>query len=221
MKTNPNTNKTDPLLTVYMSKLVQGGSTTIYRFSLNTSIPSPWKVCSTEHDEVSSFQAFSHPCNNYTSRMTVCVSREYRPYPSWMITSGLCDPRHGWTQEFSFYVAAAPQQNSRRLYFAQCHQRPHPSRLCVKTPGCGFSSGPDGPLKGCFYTPLPSDPSSAAKTKASKTSGFNPCSGGACGRPAVRPLVDTGAMVFVVFGILGVNRSENRENHVIGDMVRV
>ncbi|XP_047236179.1 protein dispatched homolog 3 isoform X1 [Girardinichthys multiradiatus] len=219
MKPNPtNTNKTDPMLTVYMSKLVQGGSTTIYRFSLNTSIPSPWKVCSTEHDEVSSFQAFSHPCNNYTSRMTVCVSREYRPYPSWMITSGLCDPRHGWTQEFSFYVAASPQQNSRRLYFAQCHQRPHPSRLCVKTPGCGFSSGPDGPLKGSFYTPLPSDPSSAAKTKASKTSGFNPCSGGACGRPAVRPLVDTGAMVFVVFGILGVNRSENRENHVIGDM---
>uniref|UniRef100_A0A3B3WWU7 SSD domain-containing protein n=1 Tax=Poecilia mexicana TaxID=48701 RepID=A0A3B3WWU7_9TELE len=202
----------DSLLTVYMSKLAQGGSTTIYRFSLNTSIPSPWKVCSTERDEVSSFQVWDHPQKNYTSRMTVCVSREYRPYPSWMITSGLCDPRHGWTQEFSFYVAASPQQNSRwndKLYFAQCHQRPHPSRLCVKTPGCGFSSGPDGPLKGSFYTPLPS---------ASKTSGFNPCSGGACGRPAVRPLVDTGAMVFVVFGILGVNRSENRENHVIGDM---
>ncbi|MEQ2178665.1 hypothetical protein GOODEAATRI_016460 [Goodea atripinnis] len=75
-----------------------------------------------------------------------------------MITSGLCDPRHGWTQEFSFYVAASPQQNSRWTdkFPAQCHQRPHPSRLCVKTPGCGFSSGPDGPLKGSFYTPLPS-----------------------------------------------------------------
>lgn len=47
------------LLTVYMSKLVQGGSTTIYRFSLNTSVPSPWKVCSTEHDEVSSFQVWA------------------------------------------------------------------------------------------------------------------------------------------------------------------
>lgn len=130
----------DSLLSVYMSKLAQGGSTTIYRFSLNTSILSPWKVCSTERDEVSSFQvweqtkpflrsvrgtcrqnnllllseqAFSRPQRNYTSRMTVCVSREYRPYPSWMITSGLCDPRHGWTQEFSFYVAASPQQNSR------------------------------------------------------------------------------------------------------------
>ncbi|KAM4579021.1 protein dispatched homolog 3 isoform 2-T3 [Fundulus diaphanus] len=218
MKTNPSTNQTGSMLTVYMSKLVQGGSTTIYRFSLNTSVPSLWKVCSAEHDEVSSFQAFSHPCSNYTSRMTVCVSREYRPYPSWMITSGSCDHRHGWTEEFPFYVASSPQQNSRRLYFAQCRQRPHPSRLCVKTPGCGFSSGPDGPLKGYFYSPLPSAPSSAAKTKASKTSGFNPCSGDACGRPAVRPLVDTGAMVFVVFGILGVNRSENRENHVIGDM---
>ena len=65
------------------------------------------------------------------------------------------------------------------------------------------------------------DLSSAAKTKPSKTFGFNPCSGGACGHPAVRPLVDTGAMVFVVFGILGVNRSEHRDNHVIGDMVRV
>lgn len=57
--------------------------------------------------------------------------------------------------------------------------------------------------------------------KSSKTFGFNPCSGGACGRPAVRPLVDTGAMVFVVFGILGVNRTEHRDNHVIGDMVRL
>jgi len=65
------------------------------------------------------------------------------------------------------------------------------------------------------------DPSSAAKMKSSKTFGFNPCSGGACGHPAVRPLVDTGAMVFVVFGILGVNRTENRDNHVISDMVRV
>lgn len=64
------------------------------------------------------------------------------------------------------------------------------------------------------------DPSSAAKRKPSKTFGFNPCSGGACGSPAVRPLVDTGAMVFVVFGILGVNRTERRDNHVIGDMVR-
>lgn len=40
-----------------------------------------------------------------------------------------------------------------------------------------------------------------------------------CGKPAVRPLVDTGAMVFVVFGIRGVNRTRRPDNHVIGDMV--
>lgn len=60
----------------------------------------------------------------------------------------------------------------------------------------------------------------STSTKRSKTSGFNPCSGGGCGHPAVRPLVDTGAMVFVVFGILGVNRTQRTDNHVIGDMVR-
>ncbi|XP_037537034.1 protein dispatched homolog 3 [Nematolebias whitei] len=220
LKVNPNTNQTvsSPLLTVYISKLHQGGSTTIYRFSLNTSVPSPWKMCSPEHEEVSSFQAFSQPYNNYSRRMTVCVSRVYRPYPSWMITFGSCELHHGWNPEFSFYVAVSPQQNSRRLYFAQCHLRPHPSKVCVKTPGCGFGSEPAGPSQGNFYIPFPSNPSAAAKTKASKTSGFNPCSGGVCGRPAVRPLVDTGAMVFLVFGILGVNRTANKENHVIGDM---
>uniref|UniRef100_A0A8C4HPX3 Dispatched RND transporter family member 3 n=1 Tax=Dicentrarchus labrax TaxID=13489 RepID=A0A8C4HPX3_DICLA len=205
------------LLTVYISKLDLGASTTLYRFSLNTSTPSPWKLCSTDHEEVSSFQAYNHPCSNYTTRMTVCVSHVYHPYPSWMITSTSCDPRHGWTPEFSFYAASSPQQHSRRLYFAQRRLRPHPSRVCVTPPGCSISSGPDGPTQGTFYAPLP-NPSSAAKTKPSKTFGFNPCSGGACGHPAVRPLVDTGAMVFVVFGILGVNRTERRDNHVIGDM---
>ncbi|KAE8292345.1 Protein dispatched-like protein 3 [Larimichthys crocea] len=218
LKPNSSTNQTGSLLTVYVSKLDLGASTTLYRFSLNTSTPSPWKLCSTDHQEVSTFQAYNHPRSNYTSRMTVCVSHVYHPYPSWMITSTSCDPRHGWTPEFSFYAASSPQQHSRRLYFAQLRLRPHPSRVCVTTPGCGISSGPDGPTQGTFYTPLPSDPSSAAKTKPSKTFGFNPCSGGACGHPAVRPLVDTGAMVFVVFGILGVNRTERRDNHVIGDM---
>lgn len=70
-----------------------------------------------------------------------------------------------------------------------------------------------------FFDSIFTDPSSAANAKPSKTFGFNPCSGGVCGRPAVRPLVDTGAMVFVVFGILGVNRTERRDNHVIGDLV--
>lgn len=44
------------LLTVYISKLDLGTSTTLYRFSLNTSVPSPWKPCSTDPQEVASFQ---------------------------------------------------------------------------------------------------------------------------------------------------------------------
>ncbi|XP_023273913.1 protein dispatched homolog 3 isoform X1 [Seriola lalandi dorsalis] len=219
VKPNSGTNQTGFMLTVYISKLDLGASTTLYRFSLNISTPSPWKLCSTQHEEVSSFQAYNQPHNNYTTRMTVCVSHVYHSYPSWMITSSSCELHHGWTPEFSFYVTSSPQQqNSRKLYFAQHRLTPHPSRVCVNPPGCGISSGPDGPTQGAFYTPLPSDPSSAAKTKPSKTFGFNPCSGGVCGHPAVRPLVDTGAMVFVVFGILGVNRTEHKDNHVIGDM---
>lgn len=44
----------------------------------------------------------------------------------------------------------------RRLYYAQLHLRPHPTRVCVGRPGCGISSGPDGPTQGSFYSPLPS-----------------------------------------------------------------
>nr|XP_046206611.1 protein dispatched homolog 3-like [Oncorhynchus gorbuscha] len=206
---------TGPLLTVYVSKLDVGASITLYRFSLNTSMPSPWKSLSAGHGEVPSFQAYSGPHSNFSTHMTVCVSRVYHPHPRWMITSQSCDPRHGWRSEFSFYVASAEQQHSRRLYFAQHKLSPHPSRVCAEPPGCVISSGPDGPTKGSFYIPLPTDSTS---TKRSKTSGFNPCSGGGCGQPAVRPLVDTGAMVFVVFGILGVNRTQRTDNHVIGDM---
>ncbi|XP_029019831.1 protein dispatched homolog 3 [Betta splendens] len=216
-KANLSTKQTGSLLTVYISKLDLVGSTALYRFSLNTNTTHPWKQCSAEHQEVPSFQAYSRPRSNYTSRMTVCVSRVYHPSPSWMITTGSCDARHSWTPDFSFYVAVSPQQHSRRLYFAQRRLSPHPSRVCVHPPGCLVGSGPDGPTQGAFYAPLPSD-TSAPKTNPSKTFGFNPCSGGVCGRPAVRPLVDTGAMVFVVFGILGVNRTEQKDNHVIGDM---
>ncbi|XP_031675756.1 protein dispatched homolog 3 isoform X2 [Oncorhynchus kisutch] len=203
---------TGPLLTVYVSKLDVGASITLYRFSLNTSMPSPWKSLSPRNGEVPSFQAYIEPHSNFSTHMTVCVSH---PSPRWMITSQSCDPRHGWRSEFSFYVASAEQQHSRRLYFAQHKLSPHPSRVCAEPPGCVISSGPDGPTRGYFYTPLPTDSTS---TKRSRTSGFNPCSGGGCGQPAVRPLVDTGAMVFVVFGILGVNRTQRTDNHVIGDM---
>uniref|UniRef100_A0AAY4B7B5 SSD domain-containing protein n=1 Tax=Denticeps clupeoides TaxID=299321 RepID=A0AAY4B7B5_9TELE len=164
------------LLTVYMSKLDMGAAVTLYRFSLNSSVLTPWTPLTPGHGEVPSFQ-------------------------------------HGWRSEFSFYVASAAQQHSRRLYFAQHRLSPHPSRVCEQPPGCMIGSGPDSPTQGSFYVPL-----DTAQAKSSKTSGFNPCGGGECGKPAVRPLVDTGAMVFVVFGILGVNRTQLTDNHVIGDM---
>ncbi|XP_077378985.1 protein dispatched homolog 3 isoform X1 [Festucalex cinctus] len=218
---NASINQTGFLLTVFISKLELRSSISIYRFSLNASAPSPWTLCGTDHEQVSSFQAFNQPWRNYTRRMTVCVSHDYYPYPSWMITSGSCDGRHSWMPEFAFYVAASAQQHSRKLHFAQHKLRPHPTRVCVSPPGCGISRSPDGPARGTFYVPLPTDSASAAPENASKMFGFNPCTGGACGRPATRPLVDTGAMVFVVFGILGVNRSQRADNHVIGDIGNV
>ncbi|XP_053726240.1 protein dispatched homolog 3 isoform X1 [Synchiropus splendidus] len=214
------TNQTDVLLTVCVSKMESGAASTVYRFTLNTSTPAAPQPSGTQHDEVSFFQAYNESHGNYTRRMTACVSRVYRPDTSWMLTSGSCDHRHGWTPEFSFYVSPSPQQHSRKLFFAQHRLRPHSTRVCTRSSGCGVTSVPDGPTKGTFYVPLPSVSSSEDK-KISKTSGFNPCSGGVCGQPAVRPLVDTGAMVFVVFGILGVNRSEQRDNHVIGDVGKV
>ncbi|XP_028852981.1 protein dispatched homolog 3 isoform X2 [Denticeps clupeoides] len=206
---------TGTLLTVYMSKLDMGAAVTLYRFSLNSSVLTPWTPLTPGHGEVPSFQAYSGPHSNFSAKMIVCVSYAYHPHPRWMITSQSCDPQHGWRSEFSFYVASAAQQHSRRLYFAQHRLSPHPSRVCEQPPGCMIGSGPDSPTQGSFYVPLGGD---TAQAKSSKTSGFNPCGGGECGKPAVRPLVDTGAMVFVVFGILGVNRTQLTDNHVIGDM---
>lgn len=62
-------------------------------------------------------------------------------------------------------------------------------------------------------------PFAGPKARLSATFGFNPCVNTGCGKPAVRPLVDTGAMVFVVFGIVGINRTRQVDNHVIGDPV--
>uniref|UniRef100_A0A8C5FR02 Dispatched RND transporter family member 3 n=1 Tax=Gadus morhua TaxID=8049 RepID=A0A8C5FR02_GADMO len=206
---------TGPLLTVFVSRLEVRASTPLYRFSLNASTPAPWTAPRPDNGEVSSFQV-----RGFSSRMTVCVSRVYQPHTSWMLTAGACEPRHGWTPEFSFFASLARQEHSRRLFFAQHRLRPHCSRVCSDPPGCGISSVPEGPTQGTFYSPLPSGKSGPA-APLSKTLGFNPCSGGVCGPPAVRPLVDTGAMVFVVFGILGVNRTQRTDNHVIGDTGRV
>uniref|UniRef100_A0A3Q3VNU6 DUF7023 domain-containing protein n=1 Tax=Mola mola TaxID=94237 RepID=A0A3Q3VNU6_MOLML len=165
------------LLTVYISKLELGASATLYRFSLNTSTPSPWKPCSTSRGVIISGQSATKKTFFFLTItiMTVCVSHEYHPYPSWMITSTLCDRRHA---PFSFHL--------RRL-----HVCVNPPDLLCSSPQCkGFKL----------------NPSSATKTIPSKTFGFNRCSSGASGQPAVRPLVDTGAMVFL-------------DNRVIKDLV--
>lgn len=80
------------------------------------------------------------------------------------------------------------------------------------TPQGGLGAGP---ASGTTVTP-PAGP----RARLSATFGFNPCVNTGCGKPAVRPLVDTGAMVFVVFGIVGINRTRQVDNHVIGDPVR-
>uniref|UniRef100_A0A8B9HJ22 Dispatched RND transporter family member 3 n=1 Tax=Astyanax mexicanus TaxID=7994 RepID=A0A8B9HJ22_ASTMX len=206
---------TDGLLTVYVFKLEVDTPITLYRYSLNGSAEAPWRAVTTGHGDVPSFQAYSSRHGNFSAQLTVCVSHAYHPRPRWMLTRGSCDPRHGWRSEFSFFVALAEQKNSRKLYFAQNTLSPYPSRVCDGPAGCMVGSGPVGPTQGSFYAPLPAAPK---PVKSSVTSGFNPCSGGGCGKPAVRPLVDTGAMVFVVFGILGVNRTQHADNHVIGDL---
>ncbi|XP_022526845.2 protein dispatched homolog 3 [Astyanax mexicanus] len=206
---------TDGLLTVYVFKLEVDTPITLYRYSLNGSAEAPWRAVTTGHGDVPSFQAYSSRHGNFSAQLTVCVSHAYHPRPRWMLTRGSCDPRHGWRSEFSFFVALAEQKNSRKLYFAQNTLSPYPSRVCDGPAGCMVGSGPVGPTQGSFYAPLPAAPK---QVKSSVTSGFNPCSGGGCGKPAVRPLVDTGAMVFVVFGILGVNRTQHADNHVIGDL---
>ncbi|MGH0130051.1 UNVERIFIED_CONTAM: hypothetical protein FKN15_040788 [Acipenser sinensis] len=212
----------DPLLTVYVSKLDANASPSVYRFSLNTSVPLPWKPLTSGKGEVPSFQAYRAPHSDFTKRLTVCVSSVGLPGYScphkWMITSGTCDPRHGWRADFSFYVAPMELHDTRKLYFAQMRRNPFHSRVCVAPPGCVVSAGPDGPNQGFFYIPVERE---VQKVPRSLTSGFNPCMNNVCGHPAVRPLVDTEAMVFVVFGILGLNRTRRVENHVIGDMGNV
>nr|XP_055024422.1 protein dispatched homolog 3 isoform X1 [Misgurnus anguillicaudatus] len=209
--------QTGGLLTVYVSKLDLGSPAPVYRYSLSANVPAPWQASSGGQGDVPFFQAYRSPHSNFSTRMTVCVSHAYHPRPRWMLTLRSCDGSRRWMAEFEFFVALAEQQHSRKLYFAQHTISPYASRVCEGPPGCVFSSGPDGPTQGSFYAPLPA----VTQVKVSKTFGFNPCSGGGCGKPAVRPLVDTGAMVFVVFGILGVNRTQGSDNHVIGDLGNV
>ncbi|KAK9391923.1 patched domain-containing protein 2 [Crotalus adamanteus] len=209
----------DPQGTVYIFRYKGNSRPVIYRFSLNATVPAPWQTVPAKDGEVPSFQVYNVPYGNFTKRLTACMSTVGHVQPGaskkWMMTSLSCDAKRGWKSDFSFYVAAQEQQRTRKLYFAQSHKPPYHSRVCLAPPGCLLSSSPDGPNKGYLFVP---SERASVKSKFSITSGFNPCRNGNCGKPAVRPLVDTGAMVFVVFGILGVNRTRHTDNHVIGDM---
>ncbi|XP_059750935.1 protein dispatched homolog 3 [Balaenoptera ricei] len=204
--------------TVYVSKVKSKGHPAVYRFSLNASLPGPWQTVSSGDGEVPSFQVYRAPFGNFTKKLTACMStvgllQAASPSGKWMVTTLACDTKRGWKFDFSFYVAAKEQQHSRKLYFAQSHKPPFHGRVCAAPPGCLLGSSPDGPTKGFFYAPSEKAP----KARPSATFGFNPCVNTGCGKPAVRPLVDTGAMVFVVFGIVGINRTRQVDNHVIGD----
>ncbi|XP_058531189.1 protein dispatched homolog 3 isoform X2 [Ochotona princeps] len=204
--------------TVYVSKVKNKGHPAVYRLSLNASLPAPWQSVVPGDGEVPSFQVYRAPFGNFTRKLTACMStvgllQAASPSRKWMVTTLACDTKRGWKFDFSFYVAAKEQQHTRKLYFAQSHRPPYHGRVCLAPPGCLLSSSPDGPTKGFFYVPSEKAP----KAHLSATFGFNPCVNTGCGKPAVRPLVDTGAMVFVVFGIIGINRTRQEDNHVIGD----
>ncbi|KAB1268225.1 Protein dispatched-like protein 3 [Camelus dromedarius] len=203
---------------VYVSKMKSKGHPAVYRFSLNASLPAPWQIVSPGDGEVPSFQVYRAPFGNFTKKLTARMStaellQAVSPSCKWMVTTLACDAKRGWKFDFSFYVATKEQQHTQKLYFAQSHKPPFHGRVCSAPPGCLLSSSPDGPTKGFFYVPNEKVP----KARLSATFGFNPCVNTGCGKPAVRPLVDTGAMVFVVFGILGINRTRQVDNHVIGD----
>ncbi|XP_063001562.1 protein dispatched homolog 3 [Elgaria multicarinata webbii] len=209
----------DPQGTVYIFRSKGKGRPVVYRFSLNATVPAPWQTVLAGDGEVPSFQVYRVPYGNFTKRLTACMStvghvQQMGP-KKWMMTTLSCDAKRGWKFDFSFYVATKEQLRTRKLYFAQSHKPPFHGRVCMAPPGCLLSSSPDGPNKGFLYVP---SERASPKAKLSATSGFNPCGNTSCGKPAVRPLVDTGAMVFVVFGILGVNRTRRMDNHVIGDM---
>ncbi|XP_027437920.2 protein dispatched homolog 3 isoform X2 [Zalophus californianus] len=204
--------------TVYVSKVKSKGHPAVYRFSLNASLPAPWQIVSPGDGEVPSFQVYRAPLGNFTKKLTACMStvgllQPASPSRKWMVTTLACDAKRGWKFDFSFYAAANELQHTRKVYFAQSHKPPFHGRVCAAPPGCLLSSSPDGPTKGFFYVPSEKVP----KARLSATFGFNPCVNTGCGKPAVRPLVDTGAMVFVVFGIIGINRTRQVDNHVIGD----
>nr|XP_033778748.1 protein dispatched homolog 3 isoform X1 [Geotrypetes seraphini] len=213
------TGEQDHQSTVYVTRCKVKDHPTVYRLSLNASTPMSWQPVLPRDGEIPSFQVYNVPFGNFTKKLTACVSTVGLSKKvctrKWLLTSSTCDSRRGWKFDFSFYVADEKQQLTRNLYFAQSHKPPFHGRVCVSPPGCLLSAGPNSSSRGTFYIPREKV---ILKEKVSFTSGFNPCVTPGCGKPAVRPLVDTGAMVFVVFGILGINHTKNPDNHVLGEV---
>ena len=46
---------------------------------------------------------------------------------------------------------------------------------------------------------------------------YNPCQGNSCGSAASRPILDNTAVVYVVFGVQGVDRSNTSHMHVVNE----
>ncbi len=55
------------------------------------------------------------------------------------------------------------------------------------------------------------------KNASSPNSGFNPCAGGSCGTPAIRPALDNLALVYVVFGIDHIKLNVTSKEHVVAE----
>ncbi|XP_032817859.2 protein dispatched homolog 3 [Petromyzon marinus] len=215
----------DFVQTVFVSKIAgERQEPPVYRFSLDPVPPSPWQQLAPGNGEVPAFKVFPRAFGNFSRRLCVCVSSLGLPGPrvpaKFLLTSAPeCDPRRGWRLHFSFYASASHQPNTRRLFFSQMRRFPFQSRVCLGPRGCTLSQAPDGPNHGHFYVPrshADSDPGKAghgAEAAGPSLRGYDPCAGGRCAQPAARPLVDTGAMVFLVFGVLGLNRSATAEGH--------
>uniref|UniRef100_A0A8C4NGJ2 DUF7023 domain-containing protein n=1 Tax=Eptatretus burgeri TaxID=7764 RepID=A0A8C4NGJ2_EPTBU len=212
------------LRNVYISQFLgENFDEPVYRFSLDPMVPSPWQQLPPGRGNVPYFKAFARPWGNFSQRLTVCASRLGLPTggcpAKFLLTDFSCDGRRGWSFNFSFFVALKPQLSSRRLFFAQARRFPFNSRVCLGPQGCMVAPTAKGPNRQAFYVPYAAG---AVPRPPLSLRGYNPCSDGpGCGPPASRPLVDSGAIVFLVFGILGLNQSSTHENHVIGNNGRV
>ena len=62
-------------------------------------------------------------------------------------------------------------------------------------------------------------PTTIKTTPKSVLPNFDPCEGGMCDKQSQRPNLETGAAVYVVFGLIGIDRSNISFNHVLTEKV--